>query len=104
MQKPFGFVQNKLRLHERFVANVLPADFALGINKKCAVQREILEVIVAAVRLEDFERFIRNQRERKLFFAILFLRELQVFDGVGADGNQFNPLLAERFRLRCECL
>ena len=54
-QQPFGFVQQKFRGHEGFIANFLPADFAFGIDEKGAMQGRLLKIIIGAIGFECFE-------------------------------------------------
>ena len=52
------------------------------------MERHFLKVVVSAVRFEDVEVFIRNEREGEAILALAFLQSfLEAFDGFGADGD-----------------
>ena len=53
MQQPLRLVQHELGVHERFVADVLPADEAGAVDQKRAVQWHVLEIVVGPIGAED---------------------------------------------------
>jgi hypothetical protein len=54
-QQALGFAQHKIRIHERLVTDVLPADEALAVDQEDAVQRLPLEVVERPVFSENLE-------------------------------------------------
>ena len=63
-EEPLRFAQQELVVHEGLVADVLPADQALAVDEERAVQRLLLEVVVAAIGLERFQRVVGHKRQR----------------------------------------
>ncbi|GIT78090.1 MAG: hypothetical protein Ct9H300mP32_4720 [Verrucomicrobiota bacterium] len=53
-EKALGFLEEEFDLGKRLVADVLPADEALPVDEEGAVQWLLLEVVVGAILLEDF--------------------------------------------------
>lgn len=52
-QKSFGFFQQKLGLHKRFVADVLPANSPFFVDQKGSMKSLFFEIVVAAISFKD---------------------------------------------------
>ena len=87
----FASLQHQCRIVERLVTDAPPADPALRVDEKGAVQRLVVE-IDTAIGLEDIQLRIRQQREGKAaFFLVSGQRILELLRRVGADGDQIDP-------------
>src|SRR5438105_4806915 len=64
VQQSFRFAEQELRLLERLEADVLPADAAVTVDQEGAVQRQVLEIVITTVRLEDRHGGVREQGQR----------------------------------------
>src|SRR5262249_25944436 len=69
-QQPPRFLQHKIRVHERLVADVLPADAAGGVDQECAMKRHVLKIVVGAIGLEDRTVGVAHQWEFDLLLAL----------------------------------
>src|SRR5438105_175397 len=64
-QQPLRLLQQKLRIRERLVADVLPPDPAAAIDQEGAMQRHLLEVVIGPIRPEHLQAVVRKQRKRE---------------------------------------
>lgn len=98
-----AFFDQKIQIHERFVADVLPANSSVGINDKCAVQRGFFEIVIAAVFLKNFHLRIGHQWKRKRRVEIL-RRSLQVHLLVSTDRDDTEPRIIDVVMFLCDGL
>ena len=57
-QQALCFLQNKIRVHERFIADVLPANATFTVDQERAVQWLTFEIVITSVTLEDVELIV----------------------------------------------
>src|SRR6266699_3721707 len=59
-EQALRFGLEKFQVVKRLETDVLPANFSGGVHEECAMQRHLLEVVICAVSLEGFQRFVRQ--------------------------------------------
>jgi hypothetical protein len=52
-EQALEFADRERHVHKRFSAHVIPTRKTVAVDQKRAVQRDLFEVVVGAVRLED---------------------------------------------------
>ena len=70
-QQSLRFGEQKVGVHKRLVADVLPADVTVGVDQIGAVQRDVFKIVVGPILAKHVERSVGDQREGNATFIIV---------------------------------
>src|SRR4051812_40735001 len=98
LQQPLGLAEQKLRVHKRLWANILPADKTGAVDEEGSMQRLLLKIVETAIGFESTEATIGQKRKGDFGSLVILERLLEAIHIVAADGHNLDSSGAEFIR------